>query len=86
LPQPDAFLYILTQVIEKAEPKTEAGYSDGVIRAGVIATLFWGLAGFLVGDIIAWQLAFPALNLDLPYQLRTLAPAAHVSGDLRLRR
>src|ERR1043166_3212504 len=35
------------------------GYADGVIRAGVIATVFWGVAGFLVGDIIAWQLAYP---------------------------
>ena len=38
-----------------------------MIRAGVIATVFWGLAGFLVGVFIAWQLAFPALNLDLPW-------------------
>ena len=62
-----AFLYILTQLIEGAEPCVDAGYADGVIRAGVIATVFWGLAGFLVGDIIAWQLAFPVLNLDLPW-------------------
>ena len=55
-----AFLYILTQVIEKKEPRDKAGYADGVIRAGVIATVFWGLAGFLVGDVIAWQLAFPS--------------------------
>lgn len=34
-------------------------YDDGVIRAGVIATIFWGIAGMLVGVIIASQLAFP---------------------------
>ena len=62
-----AFLYILTQVIEKKEPRDKAGYADGVIRAGVIATVFWGLAGFLVGDVIAWQLAYPVLNFDLPW-------------------
>ena len=62
-----AFLYILTQVVEKAEPKTEAGYADGVIRAGVIATMFWGVVGLLVGVVIALQLAFPALNFDLPW-------------------
>ena len=39
-------------------------YMDGVVRAGVIATVFWGIAGFLVGVIIAAQLAFPVLNLD----------------------
>lgn len=42
-------------------------YMDGVVRAGVIATVFWGLAGFLVGVIIAFQLAFPSLNLGLEY-------------------
>lgn len=44
-----------------------SGYLDGVIRAGVIATVFWGIVGFLVGVVIALQLAFPALNLDLPW-------------------
>jgi len=62
-----AFLYILTQLIEKKEPRDKGGYADGVIRAGVIATVFWGVAGFLVGDFIAWQLAYPVLNLDLPW-------------------
>ncbi len=42
------------------------GYMDGPVRYGVIATLFWGLAGFLVGVLIAWQLAFPDLNVE-PY-------------------
>ena len=45
----------------------DTGYMDGVVRAGVIATAFWGLAGFLVGTYIAFQLAFPFLNLDLPW-------------------
>ena len=43
------------------------GYNDGVVRAGVIATMFWGIAGFLVGLVIALQLAFPVLNFDLPW-------------------
>ncbi len=42
-------------------------YHDNVIKAGTIATVFWGVVGFLVGDLIAWQLAFPALNFDLPW-------------------
>ena len=47
------------------EPPT--GYNDDVIKAGVIASTFWGIAGFLVGLIIALQLAYPALNFDLPW-------------------
>ena len=48
-------------------PADVAGYDDELIRLGVIATMFWGLAGFLVGLYIALQLAFPALNLGLEY-------------------
>ena len=43
------------------------GYQDGVIRAGVIATAVWGVVGFLVGVIVAFQLAYPDLNLGLPW-------------------
>jgi cytochrome c oxidase cbb3-type subunit 1 len=34
-------------------------YSDGVIRAGVIATMFWGVVGMAVGVLIASQLSWP---------------------------
>jgi cytochrome c oxidase cbb3-type subunit 1 len=40
-------------------------YLDGVVRAGVIATTFWGVVGFLVGVVIAFQLAFPSLNIEM---------------------
>jgi len=48
-------------------PADQGRYYDDVIRWGVIATVFWGLAGFLAGLYIALQLAFPALNLGLEY-------------------
>ena len=41
-------------------------YNYGVVKVAVIFAMFWGIAGFLVGDIIAWQLAYPALNFDFP--------------------
>ncbi|MCG2841451.1 cytochrome-c oxidase, cbb3-type subunit I [Sandaracinobacter sp. RS1-74] len=47
--------------------KTDGGYYDGVIKAGVIATVFWGIAGLLVGVVIAAQLAWPVLNLGLEW-------------------
>ncbi len=49
------------------EDPSKVEYSDGVIKAGVIASAFWGVVGFLVGLVIALQLAFPELNLDLPW-------------------
>lgn len=45
----------------------ESRYDDAPIRWGVIATVFWGIAGFLAGLYIALQLAFPALNLGFEY-------------------
>ncbi|MEM1049891.1 MAG: cytochrome-c oxidase, cbb3-type subunit I [Pseudomonadota bacterium] len=41
-------------------------YDDGVVRYGVIATMFWGVVGLLVGVLIAAQLAWPELNIE-PY-------------------
>ena len=42
-------------------------YDDDPVRWGVIATVFWGIAGFLAGLFIALQLAYPVLNLGLEY-------------------
>lgn len=44
-------------------------YADAVIKAGVIASTFWGIAGMLVGVIIALQLCFPNFMYfpDLPW-------------------
>ena len=73
--QVNAFVILLAAAIallkvlfgEKKPAEDPSGYQDGVIRAGVIATAGWGVVGFLVGIVIAFQLAFPALNLDLPW-------------------
>ncbi|MGK2286439.1 cytochrome-c oxidase, cbb3-type subunit I [Pedomonas sp. V897] len=45
-------------------PKTDDGrYQDDVVRAGVIATVFWAVVGFAAGLYVALQMAFPALNI-----------------------
>jgi cytochrome c oxidase cbb3-type subunit 1 len=36
-------------------------YAEAVVKAGVGASMFWGIAGMLVGVIIALQLSFPHL-------------------------
>ena len=59
------FIWTLRRTDEPALAGDLSGeYNDGVIRAGVIATCFWGIAGFLVGVIIAFQLAWPQLNFE----------------------
>lgn len=48
-------------------PADQGTYDDDPVRWGVIATIFWGVAGLAVGLYIALQLAFPVLNLGLEY-------------------
>ncbi len=42
-------------------PFDPAIYEDTIVKFGVAAAMFWGIAGFLVGLIIALQLTFPHL-------------------------
>ena len=39
-------------------------YNDDIVKKFTIASVFWGVVGFLVGCLIAAQLAFPELNLE----------------------
>jgi len=42
-------------------------YDDAIVRKFCVMAVVWGIVGMLVGVIAAAQLAFPALNLDIPY-------------------
>ena len=75
-----ASLFVLTRTLEGDGQQDETGYFDGPVRVATIATVFWGVVGFLVGDIIAWQLAFPALNFDLPWTSFGRLRPLHTSG------
>ena len=62
-------------------------YNYVVVRRFAIMTVVWGIVGMAVGVLIAAQLAWPALNFDVPVAVvRTAAAAAHQRGDLRVRR
>jgi cytochrome c oxidase cbb3-type subunit 1 len=49
-------------------------YFDAPIRVGSILTVFWGCVGFLVGVLIAAQLAWPDLNLGPWFNFGRLRP------------
>jgi len=42
-------------------------YDNKIVKNFAIATLIWGVVGMLVGLIIATQLFYPALNLNIPW-------------------
>ena len=49
-------------IMAAARPQTSAvSYANDVVKAGVVASMFWGIAGMTVGFIIALQLSFPSL-------------------------
>lgn len=42
-------------------------YHDKVVRQFSLATILWGVVGMAVGVLLAAQLAWPALNFDIPW-------------------
>jgi cytochrome c oxidase cbb3-type subunit I len=68
-----AILAIINRYFERpAAPPAQdidgkPNYNFDIVRFGVIASLFWGIAGFSVGLLLALQLAFPAFNFDIPW-------------------
>ncbi|MFD1104612.1 cytochrome-c oxidase, cbb3-type subunit I [Sphingobium olei] len=65
------------QVLSGFKPATMPDvtrYDDDLIRLGVIATLFWGVVGFLVGVVIATQMVIPSLNLEPWFSFGRMRP------------
>ena len=46
---------------------TSSAYNYKVVRQFAIMTVVWGIVGMLVGVLIAAQLVWPELNLDIPW-------------------
>ncbi|CAN6484230.1 unnamed protein product [Victoria cruziana] len=57
----------LSMASDARGPATVPVYEDGVVRAFALAAVLWGVVGMLVGVIIAAQLAWPELNLGIPW-------------------
>jgi cytochrome c oxidase cbb3-type subunit 1 len=57
-------------------------YEDDVIKAGVIATMFWAVAGMAAGLVLACQLSWPTLfyNPDWPWLNFGRLRPVHTSG------
>ncbi|ABK44853.1 cytochrome c oxidase, cbb3-type, subunit I [Magnetococcus marinus MC-1] len=42
-------------------------YDYTIVKWFSVMTVVYAIVGFLLGDFIAWELAFPALNAEIPY-------------------
>ena len=63
-----------TTALAPATPADPSAYLDGPIRYGSIATMFWGVVGFLVGVVVALQLAYPDLNIEPWFNFGRMRP------------
>lgn len=54
--------------------QTAPRYNDQIVKLFTIATVFWGIAGFTVGVLIALQMAFPELNYGEFFTFGRLRP------------
>ena len=57
-------------------------YNEEVVRKFTIATIFWGVVAFAAGVFIALQLAFPELNLGLPWTTFGRLRPVHTSAAI----
>ncbi len=64
-----AILWLVRRYADGIPDDDVSPYANDVVKAGVIASMIWGIAGMLVGVVIALQLAFPTLFYfpDLPF-------------------
>ena len=53
---------------------TAIQYNDEIVKKFTIASMFWGVAGFTVGLLIALQMAFPELNFEPYFTFGRLRP------------
>ena len=66
--------------IDSVSSQAPSFYDDQIVRYFTIAALFWGVLGMLVGVILAFQLVYPVLNLDLPWTTFGRIRPLHTSG------
>jgi len=62
-------------------PRGAEGYNETIVKYGLVATTIWGIVAFSVGVLIAFQLAYPALNLDQYISFSRLRPV-HTSAAI----
>src|SRR5260370_6708142 len=55
-------------------------YNFGPVKFAAAISVFWGIAGFTVGLLIASQLALPVFHFDLPWTNFGRVPPLHTSA------
>ena len=80
-----AIFYVISGYFAPEPPADRSdSYYDDPVRLGIVIAMIWAVAGLFIGDWVAWQLAFPALNFDAGWssfgRLRPLHTSAIIFG------
>lgn len=79
-----ACIHLMSRLFSGRQPAPPLEYNDDVIKWAILASVIWGVIGFFVGVWLALQLAYPALNGDMPWtnfgRLRPLHTSAVIFG------
>ena len=80
-----AIFYVISGYFTPEPPADRSdSYYDDPVRLGIVVAMIWAVAGFFIGDWVAWQLAYPALNFDAGWssfgRLRPLHTSAVIFG------
>jgi cytochrome c oxidase cbb3-type subunit I len=67
---------------DSALPVPVESYNEDVVRKFTLATIFWGVVAFTAGVFIALELAFPELNLGLPWTTFGRLRPVHTSAAI----
>jgi cytochrome c oxidase cbb3-type subunit 1 len=59
---------------------TASTYNDKVVRQFTVMAVIWGIVGMSIGVFLAAQLAWPALNFDLPWLTYSRLRPLHTSA------
>ena len=79
-----ACIHLMSRLLSGRQAAPPLEYNDDVIKWAILASVIWGVIGFFVGVWLALQLAYPALNGDMPWtnfgRLRPLHTSAVIFG------
>jgi len=76
-----AFLAGIVAILD-GRPRGLEGYNETVVKYGLVASTAWGIVAFSMGVLIAFQLAYPALNLDFEYVSFSRLRPVHTSAAI----
>ncbi|MCB1605987.1 MAG: cbb3-type cytochrome c oxidase subunit I, partial [Xanthomonadales bacterium] len=65
----------MTAVVAKQDT-----YNDKVVRQFTVMAVVWGIVGMTLGVLLGAQLAWPALNFDIPWLTYSRLRPLHTSA------